>query len=412
MKVSDLRLRIASWTPGVSVPTSISQIRSAISQARQGRFSGPALTAESLLVDDEFSGALDRSLDYLFAATFSLTPGKGRGAETLAEKLTEQFPGVWSECAAREFLRWYRLLGVAVATIDWSKDWVPTVRVLHPRYLEWDDNREAYTYETRGGRVDVKPGDGKWIVAGNRSTWQSSGLVSLGETWFGKRQTWRDLLRYCERHGMPIMLLKIPGFVPDAEQDKFIEDASALGSDSTLALPTHLNQDGAEFGADMLEAKDQAYEVFLETLARCDRKFQVWFLGSNAGSELTGNVGSRAASESSAETSVVKASAIAREFCTVIREQLLTPWVSIVYGGLPVPWPSYQLTPSIDKSRAETWSAMAGSVSAWQMAGYQVDNIVDLASELGITISESPVEENTQGEDKGAAGASANKPTA
>lgn len=356
--------------------------------------------------DDAYASALNGAIDAIIGANFVMTPETGpdgkplKKSQKLADILAKEWNAVVPEDELIAFIAWRLGLGQAVATLDWSSGpvgWKPTFRCLHPRWLEYRDSEERYVYHTNEGMAEVTPGNGKWILWGDRHSWQSSALAALGESWYGKRQSVRDWLRYCERHGMPIILAGIPSFDLDSPAAKaYIEDIERLGTDTTLALPTHLNQEGAAYTAELLEPEDQAWATFKDILERFDRKIQIYFAGSNAGSELTGSVGSLAASSDSSDGSKALAANWSRRLSTVLREQVVKPWVEWVYGKEPdlCPYPQYQVNPPDETAKFDGWSKLAGTVSAWTLAGYKVDNIVDLAAEMGLVISEAPKEDD------------------
>jgi hypothetical protein len=358
-----------------------------------------------MMSDDAYASALNGAIDAIVGANFAMVPETGpdgkplKKSQKLAEILAKEWNAVVPEDELIAFIAWRLGLGQAVGTLDWSTaraGWKPTFRCLHPRYLEYRDSEERYIYEAKDGTKEATPGDGKWVLWGDRHSWQSSALCALGELFYGKRQTIRDNLRYLERHGLPIILAGVPAFDLDTEsQAQFIADLEKLGSDTTLALPTHLNQEGAAYTADILEAKDQSYEAFKAFLERGDRKIQIFFAGSNAGSELTGSVGSLAASQDSSDGSKGIAANWSRRLSTVLREQIVKPWVGLAYDRDPAicPYPQYQVNPPDETAKFDGWSKLAGTVSAWTLAGYQIDNIVDLAGEMGLIISEAPKEE-------------------
>jgi len=406
-KRSAARMRIEQWTPGISVTWSPSDLRQAVADNRRGLFSRSSQLAESMLADDEYTSSLNRAIDEVLSSPFSLMPETEDGDPiSISELIAEQLGAQWGKCITEEamasILGWYLGIGAAVATIDWDKEWRPYLRVLHPQFMWWDSELlnargqlGAMMYQTRNGAVEITPGDGKWFLMGSRESWASCAVAAIGENWFVKRCAWRDWQRYNERHGLPIIKAFVPSSAEAQDKRSFIRDVSRVGSDTTVGLPTHLGPDGEQFDLDLLEAKDQSFDSFEKTLARCDRKIQIFFLGSNVGSETT-SVGSRAASEASADVTKRIASSRARRFGTYLRDQLVTPWALWTVPGATLdamPWPSWQVIAGLEESTSIRWGAVADAIAKWSTAGYDVKNAIDIAAELGLTVEEKPAPE-------------------
>lgn len=396
------RVRIEQWTPGISVAWSPGDVRQAVVDNRRGQFARSAQLAESMLCDDEYTSSLNRSIDEILSSPFSLMPEtEGGDPISISELIAEQLGAQWGKCITEEamasILGWYLGIGAAVATIDWDKQWRPYLRVLHPQFMWWDSEAKnsrgqlgAMMYQTRNGSVEITPGDGKWFLMGSRDSWASSAVCAIGENWLIKRCAWRDWQRYNERHGLPIIKAFVPSGADAQDKRSFIRDVSRVGSDTTVGLPTHLGDADERFDLELLEAKDQAFDSFEKTLARCDRKIQIYFLGSNVGSETT-SVGSRSASEASAEVTKRIASSRARRFGTYLRDQLVTPWALWTVPGATVdamPWPSWQVIAGLEESTSIRWGAVADAIAKWSTAGYSVKNAIDIAAELGLVVEE------------------------
>ncbi len=401
-KPSKGRLRsfsVQQWSPGIRLSWTDSAIKNAQGQLRLGKPAQAAKLAESMLGDDEYPSSMGRAISEITGAAFTLAPETGpTGApigksQAIADKLGKLWDCALPPETLENLIKWRLQLKLAIATIDWV-DWKPTVRVLDPQYAWFDENRGHWIYSAKNGELVITPGDGKWVLLGGLEHASSSAVCGLGEDWYIKKCAWRDLQRYNERHGLPIIKAEVPVLAPPGEKEQFAEDLSTIGTDTTVTVPVGMGTDGKlRYDVDLVEATDQSYDTFFKTIDRVDRKFQCFLIGSNASSELTGNVGSRAAAESSESVARTLAASRAKVIANELREQFLTPWALLtIPGARPehIPYPSWSITSSAAEAKSEAWTGAAKAVGEWKKAGYVVTNAVDLAGEMGLVIEEAP----------------------
>jgi hypothetical protein len=401
-KPNRARLRSVSvqqWSPGITLDWTDGAIKRAKRELRQGNPAQAAKLAESMLGDDEFPNSMARAISEITGAAFSLAPETGpTGApigksQAIADKLGKAWDKALPPNVLSRLISWRLRCGIAIATIDWV-NWSPKVRVLDPQFSWYDENRGTWVYNSKNGELVITPGDGKWIFLGGLEETSSSAVCALGEDWYIKRCAWRDAQRYNERHGLPIIKAEVPALAPEGERTSFANDLSIIGTDTTVIVPTGMGQNGEQrFDVSLVEAQDQAYETFFETLSRVDRKFQVYLVGSNASSELAGDVGSRAAAQSSESVARTLAASRAKIIAQELREQFLTPWALLTIPGARaenVPYPSWSITSSAAEAKSAAWKAAAEAVEGWGKAGFNVTNAIDLAGEMGLVLEEKP----------------------
>jgi hypothetical protein len=401
-KPTRARLRsfsVQQWSIGIALSWTDSGIKNAQRQLRMGQPCQAAKLAESMLGDDEFPNSMARAIAEITGAAFTLAPetgptGKPIGkSEAIAEKLGKAWDRALPPNVLSRLISWRLRCGIAIATIDWV-GWEPRVRVLDPQYSWYDENRGAWIYSAKSGEHVITPGDGKWIFLGGLEETSSSAVCALGLDFYIKQCAWRDAQRYNERHGLPIIKAEVPVLAPEGERQAFVEDLSIIGTDTTVTTPTGMGQDGKlRFDVSLVEAQDQAFQTFFETLSRVDRKFQVYLVGSNASSELAGDVGSRAAAQSSESVARTLAASRAKIIAQELREQFLTPWALLTIPGARaehIPYPSWSITSSAAEAKSAAWKATAEAIEAWGKAKYKVLNAVDLAGEMGLVIEEMP----------------------
>jgi phage gp29-like protein len=396
-----LRFAVTQWTPGIKPTWRISEVRQALRLHAEGDFSLSAQLVDTMGEDDELPGALEKRVDAVLGSDFRLEPVDAPNPG-LSERLAEQFGPLWwemfPESELAELLRWKRMLGVGLAVLDWERGgsrWAARLRVLHPQFLRRDEFNGRWLYSAREGVLEVTPGDGKWIllVDGQRG-WMHGAIRALAITWISKQLTIRDWNRYNERHGLPIIKGYAPAIADEADKDLFWEDLKQLAAETVVQLPTHLDDDGAKFDLDLLEAKDQSWQAFEKHLERCDRKFQVYLLGGNLASEVV-DQGARATAETHRGVERSKAKADAEKLSTDLRRQGLFPIVGYNVAAVAVdviPWPKWDTEPvQDDKAEAESKEAFGKALKAIGDAGYDVENVDDLAKRYGLELKKREV---------------------
>lgn len=407
-------MQIHQWSPGFRVSWTVDSLKNAMLLHQDGDFTESAKLVDTMWMDDELPTSLDSATNYIVGADFKMEPVTGPDGEPIAEsaKMAELFGEKWEASYPAHFmgniLNWFSMLGAAPGTIDWEQgaDGMlhPYPRVLHPEFLRWDSELRdpmgcygGFKYETRDGEQIVSPGDGKWILLSDgRESWMRCGVRALGQTWLAKQFTIRDWARYNERHGLPIVKAMVPAVAGSDDKLAFFNDVKTLGRDTTVLNPVGFGENETlGFDLDLVEAKDQAFDTFRQTIERCDRKFQVYFLGTNT-NELIGTAGSRATSESGRSISMNKALERWRRVQSDIRDQLLKPWIALNFPGFDLeltPWPNYLIEGDEDlKVRAETNKLFFESLNAAKTAGYDIKNLEEESAQYGVELEERPPE--------------------
>lgn len=408
-----LRTAITQWSPGIKPTWTIAEVRAALRQHASGDFSASAQLVDSMGEDDLIPGVLEKRTDALLGSDFELCPVDEPNKQ-LSTRLAKNYGdaswyATFPESELEDFDRWLIMLGVAIGTLDWERGgsvWKATFRTLHPQFLRWDDVRKKWLYHSREGIQEVTPGDGRWVLLtyGNRG-WMKGAVRPLAIPWISKQLTIRDWNRYNERHGLPIIKAFAPAIADDADQDQFWEDIRGIQSETVAQLPTHLDEDGAKFDLDLLEAIDQSFASFEKLLDRADRRIMVLLLGSNLSTEIT-TQGSQAAVKGHRGVEQSKAAADEKKFSTGFREQGLYPVIAINHAGVSldvVPWPHWDVDPpEDDKANADAAQSFGAALFNISRAGYDVDQeSLDAATErYGLKLKKRPQPTTTAPPDK------------
>ena len=140
---------------------------------------------------------------------------------------------------------------------------------------------------------------------------------------------------------------------------------------------------------DLLEATADTWETFQATIQRSDRKFQVYFNGTNT-NELIGAAGSRNTTQTGRDIARERAAEFERPLSDELRVQIFTPFVSMNVPGADlslVPKPHFQVNSDGDREQeARAGKMLADMVTQYQNAGWKVKNAPKLALDMGIEI--------------------------
>lgn len=396
-----LRAAITQWTPGIKPKWTVAEVRSALRLHAEGNFSQSAQLVDAMGEDDILPGLLEKRVDAVLGSDFELRAVDEPNRQ-LSQRLADRYCDDWwtwfPEGELGELLRWRVMLGVAVGVLDWvrgSQAWEARLRVLHPQFLRYDQWRRKWFYLAQEGDLEVTPGDGQWILLTDSTRGYMHGAVrSLATPWISKQLTIRDWNRYSERHGLPIIKAFAPAIAEESDTLAFWDDLQNLQSEMVAQLPTDLDENGAQFDLELLEAKDQSWESFKELIDRCDRRIMVTLLGSNLSTEIT-TQGSQAASKSHRGVELAKASADAQKLATDLRKQGLFPIAAFNLASVSIdvmPWPHWDTAPPEDDlGNAQAALAFGQALVQIVKAGYDVENIDEVAERYGLKLKRSAV---------------------
>ena len=395
-----LRLTITPWSPGIQPTWSVTQVRSALQHHRCGSFDQSAKLVESMMEDDELPGSLEKRVDAVLESNFELRTPEETSNKQLAKRVRDGIAPLWDQMVPSPefdaFVRSYRMTGIGLGWLEWDLTpsfWLPRLHWLPVDFLRWDEERRKFYYQAREAEFEVTPGDGKWVLLtdGPRG-WLRASVRALAVTWIAKAWAIRDWNRFNERHGLPIVKAKVPAVADEGDKEDFFEDVKTLQGEAHALLPTHLDEQGAAFDLELLEAKDTSWETFPKLVEYCNRRFQIHMQGSHLATELNENAGSRAAAETHRGVEREKASADAKKFGKVLREQVL-PHVAVYNfpegAAKVIPVPFWDTEPPEDiEGRARAQKTFGEALGAIRTGGYDVKNVDKIAEDYGLELEE------------------------
>lgn len=366
----------------------LSSLRAALLQQRQGNLGQSSLLFDSLLEDDELNGALHRRVNATLEAPFCFKSyEKGEQLTKREQKIEKLFCEMVPDDELFDMIASWLMLGVGIGTIDWdfsSALWMPRLRALSPEFLRWDDSIQRWRYMAADQpELIVEPGNGKWVLftSGQRG-WMWGLLRAIALTWLGKQMAYCDWQRYSQKHGLPIFRAKIPIWRDEDEKKRFVEDLGGLVAEGVIGLPQDENAAGQTTGydVDLLEATTVSWQGFQASLERADRKFQIMLTGGNLGTEVT-KANSSGAAETHSGSLAKLAGSDQKKVGRMLRQQFLAPFFSLNYGlpAAEVPTPYWHANPEYDaRSWASAQAQLAATVKTLAEAGVKISNLAEV----------------------------------
>lgn len=381
------------------VPTlsswSVTGVRQALDAHEQGDFSSSAMLAEHMERNPRVYAAINTRVKGATGLPFSVEPDASAPAAK-GKRLAAELLSVWyarfPEQVLADLLRWAVLLGVAFAEVVWKTAngvWIPTLRVVHPYWVRFDDHRAQYMVHTSTGEVPITPGDG-WMVFGYASErpWMRGVVRCLGIENHIRGLAVRDWARWSEVHGLPIRKAVVPQQASDAEKDRYFDEVAALGSETTVITPRGADE-GNRFDLELVEAKDTGWEGFSRLIDLSASDVAIATLGQNLTSEVGG--GSLAAAKVHDRVRQDYLEDDTQSLATALHEQVLVPEARFNYGDDRLAaWPCWDASMPEDRTAtAATWKTAGEAATAWNTAlapqGKAVD-LVALADRWGVPL--------------------------
>ncbi len=339
-----------------------------------------------------------RSLVSKNGLPFEIQPsikGDPRRCKKFAEELTE----IWDDICPEQQLGPAEcdsiMMGRFVGWNKWTYEdgkFIPRMRHLPSVGLFLMDGREQWNYiDGDGVNWEITPGDGTWVSHepfGERSHLKGA-VRTLGLIWLMRHMTYRDYVRFCEKHGMPILAIKEPFFATDDVEtndsglsdvgSEFYRQFKRLGSESVLRLPQAQNLEEGGFDAKWLEPIGQSYNAFDNFLKETRSIITTTLLGVDLTTIPQGMGGDSATWSERIRVEFLASEAEA--LCTTIRNHIFKPYIRFNYGEEfeeSAPWPKWDTRPQPDMTaRAGTLTAAAAAIAALDAQGFKTEDVLE-----------------------------------
>lgn len=373
---------LLDWTP--------EDIRAAVQASTTGYLMLPADLCTAMRGDDRLPAVLSSRVLAVQGAPLTFeaaASGRLRRRALKAAQAEEDFWEMLPEDELEELRSWRRLLFVALGELVWTEPDpadptgeaviarirngrnVPRLKVWDPRHLRRDMETGRWYVRTRDGHeVEVRAGDGKWILltAGGSRPWLRGPWRGVADLWLAKTYARQDWARQSERYADGSVYISSPDGTDQDERDLLAADINAAGKRPVLVLPSG-------FTADVKELQANAWETYMTQWDKADRGMAVAILNNDLSAESKKSANTGAKLQSDVRDDVKKADA--QSDVTEIRNQAMCPWALANFGDRELaPWPSYAVEPSEDvQAIATTWNLTAQALATADRAGYEID---------------------------------------
>ncbi len=385
--VRDLPL-ISSMTGEWTLPL----IKAALKDHMRGLFNLPGELADEISGDDRVQATIGSRTGGLFSQPIQHRGGTARFRKWWRWAWRRLMP----QSVASEIMTWAVLLGFCVCEILWDTTvtpWQPYLKVWHPKFIWYRIERREYWAITLDGIVPVVPGTGKWLLFtphGQYRGWVRGVIRSIAEKWYIKNLAWRDWARFNERHGLPIFKAKVQAAGDINQKASFIASMSRLGQEAVIGLPQ--NVDGTGYDAELLEARDRAWESFKGTIDRCDMSIVLPIMWQNLTTEV--KEGSFAAAR---EHGDIRQNALEFDNATFsehVFAQVARVAAFVNFGDADEAcMTSWNVTPKEDyATKADTFLKFAQSMNYLRQAGLKPTDVAEMGRQCGIDVDAEPVD--------------------
>ncbi len=356
------------YTPYTSIDSlgvwDVATVNMAQQEHASGSFGLSSRLVEGLLWrTSRYKTVLQSRLLALFGLPFKVEPatlpGTPKELKTAEWWLQQWFQaGYWpkkgvaslEESDIGRVIKWGQSLGVGVAQIvPQMQDgkWAPRLMPIHPQYVYWDDNEKLYKVQVVEGTIPIIPGDGRWFLYTpyGYDGFRDAHVMSLAHHCLISSFTLRDWARASEKHGLAIMMAKIPWGVgeKDVNYVRFMQSLRRMGREGVILAPQGQTEE-ASFSAELLELKARPHELFKELQQYCNREITLEVKGENLTTEVDG--GSRSAGEIHQGVRQDFLESDSEYLKSAQHNQLLVPYTEFNEGDKALaPWAYYDPTP-------------------------------------------------------------------
>jgi Protein of unknown function (DUF935) len=366
-------------TPIVSIAAgewSIQRLSGALRAHVEGEFWMAGQLADALFGDDRVQATLASRTGGLFSQPLT---HKIRIKTPNSRACRRAWKKAWSKLANRavmsEIVRWIVMAGFCVAEIQWDRSvtpWQPYLKPWPMHLLRYDTVIRKYVANTQDGPLIVEPGNGKWVLFAPHGAYRGylqGAIRAIANKWLIKELAWQSLSRFNDRHGLPVILARVPAAGDPQQKANFIGSMRTMGQAAVIGLPE--NVDGTKYDVELLEARDRAYGCFIDTITLADQAITLSFLGQELTTSMPKEGGSYAAARVHGD---VRQNIIAFDGATIsedLYEQVARPFAHLNFGDADAAtYSSWKVDPPEDfDTRAATFLKVAQGVSYLRQAG-------------------------------------------
>lgn len=373
----------------------VAGVRGALCTHTAGIFDQSAQLADSILGDDRVQATLNSRMSGLFGREVRHRPANDSSAarEVLDAWVDCAWPVLAGDSALIECHTYQILMGWTPAQLLWQDGeyMLPHLRFFHPRYSYYHWTLRKYIALTLDGQKVIYPGDGQWVLHAPKGIyrgWMWGAIRAIAEPWLLRHFAFRDMARYSERSGMPIIKAKVPAVADQKQRDAFMAAISSIGTETAVML--NQGVDGINnYDVDLLEVMGTNWEIFPGLVDRCDMSIVLALLFQNLTTEVKG--GSFAATEAHMDIRQNGIESDNTGWRTTLRQQVARPFAYLNFGDADLaPVTDWDVEPVEDKKeKAARFYSFGQSVQILRQAGVQFDDedaLRKMARDIGVKL--------------------------
>ena len=309
--------------------------------------------------------------------------GDQRRAGTIANDVEQRWWDWLPEDVQSRLVEDFVDLGLAVSRVEVEAseaEWAPRVTPWPMEHVRWNETlRRLETRGRDGNLLVITPGEG-WLVLGSirARSWLRGAVRPVGMALVERAHVTRAWLRWCEKHGNPILAIEEPPIGQDktkkAEAEAFYRRLQRMASNGLVRLPKG-SDEKSSWGLDMIEATGSGWQGCKGLIDKTDTDIAVAYTGQNLSTEVQG--GSFAATTAHMLVRGDFLAAVAETLSTCIRLQLICWWGRANVAGWTdslAPWPTYQTTPpETPEAKAKRQTDRLARAERYAAKGVDVD---------------------------------------
>ncbi len=387
-------------TPTQQEPLStatVASIRAMLNEHDRGQFTRSALLADLIRRDFSAFGALQQRVNAVAAIPMEIHPADDSDpAKAEADVIAAGWPHVVSAGARADFALDTCMMGFAVGQLVWH---VSTDGYRWPRLTSWpgsavERDRTSgrwYALTLDQGRVEITPGDDRWVFFAPRSERAPElwGAIRCTAEWLLRNSdAASDASRRAEVHGNAIWKAFLPAGARETPDGRsFARSLRTMGRAAVIPVPRGRTEEES-YDVELVEAASDAYRIFEWLLTTGGGAFRLAYLGQDLTSQ-NNKVGTNASST----TGLTVLDRLVMAECRALSE-CFTAQIAVPIARSRGTAPSricLDAEPDEDwAKRATTMTAAAGAVQAWRALDVPVDALA-LAREAGVPLLPGPL---------------------
>lgn len=372
------------WPVSSITAWDVDTVKAALDEHERGNFSQSALLVDYMGRDDRLPPILDTLTYGIVRLPFSMRSsdeGDGRRAESVAAEFERQWFDTAPEPVQIELVEWLAMIGVAIGQNRWDRHSGRVyVQPWHMAHIRCDEHAGKWLAQARGGEIEIKPGDGEWVLLSLGATrgWMRGAVRRLAQDWL-MRQFAKSALDASNEMRSGLRKAIVPADADDADKARFTASIANMGSETTVECSKDANGNGWDVEFDSGGA--DASRGIITTIKLTSTDYAVALLGQDMAIEAPGvYVPSKAYGKIQQD----RIQTFSKVLETGFRGHVAAPWAAYNYDDARLaPWPTYDAEPPGDKQ------AEATLVQTLDSAGWETDE-AEMAARFGRKLKRKP----------------------